>query len=78
MAAVPATERLATALEQSELLERSAAQLGLADGEALVRRIVEDYAWATGEARAAISELRVPFDPQAWELYPSAVDEEVA
>ena len=69
MAAVPATDRFAPAIEQSEALALAAqAVLGDPNPEALVRRVVEDYPWAVNEARPMLSPLRNPFAPDAWPL----------
>lgn len=69
MAAIPATERFAPAIEQAEALAIAAgAVLGDADAEDLVRRVIEDYAWAVDDARPRLGELRNPFRPDEWPL----------
>lgn len=69
MAAIPATERFSPAIEQSEALSVAAdAVLDGAGSEGLVRRVIEDYAWAVGDARPRLCDLRNPYRPDDWDL----------
>jgi hypothetical protein len=69
MAAVPATDRFAPAIEQSDALSLAADMvLGEPRPELLVRRVIEDYPWAVNDARPLLAEVRNAFVPDDWPL----------
>lgn len=70
--AIPAEGRIAREYEQSSLLDFVAALVigEGASGEELVRRVFDDYGWATEVVRPALAAVSNPFVPEDWELMP--------